>query len=295
MNPYTILGVPSHASQDQIKKSYRKIAKKFHPDLNPGNKEAAAKFSKLNTANEILSDPIKRAKFDNGEIDENGAAKYQQPNEASNSWNNQTQHDGNRYTSAFEGIDPDLFQEFFGKRSFKRPKEKVEDENYKMDISFVDAAIGADREITLPYGKKIKIKIPAGIESGKKLRFKGGATSQGAAAGDIFIEINILPSKLFVRNGYNIEMEIPITLYEAVLGGEVKIPTLEKPVVVKIPAGSNTGTKLRLKGKGIVASNRGDIVVTLKIMLPKTIDPELEKMVKEWGDKNNYNPRVNLE
>ena len=309
MNPYSVLGLKPSASADDIRKAYRKIAKKHHPDLNPGNTDAEKKFKELNTANEILSDPEKRAAFDRGDIDESGNPLHQAPPHSSQSdqeytgpFYRDTQQGGSggaqgsgRYTSAFEGIDPSMFEELFGRRGgggmgARQPR----DEQYSMEVSFKDAAIGAEKEITIPSGKKLKVKIPAGIESGKKLRFKGAGGNKESGIVDIYIEIVVKPSKLFTRKENNIELELPVTLYEAILGGEVTAPSLEGSVKVKIPAGSRTGTKLRLRGKGVGGATRGDLIITLHVILPTTIDESLSAAIKEWSTTHQYNPRSSL-
>jgi DnaJ-class molecular chaperone len=301
MNPYSVLQVPVSASQDEIRDAYRKLAKKCHPDLNPGNKEVEKKFKDLNAAKEILTNPEKRAKFDNGEIDEWGTPKYQQPSQEEESASKrgpfyyETQNGGGRYSSAFEGVGADFFEEILGRRNAQNQVPQSQDEHYKMEVSFNDAALGAKREITLPSGKIIKINIPAGIDSGKKLRFKGAVNSQKELSGDIYIEIRVHPSKLFTRHDNNDEMELPISLNEAILGAEIEAPTLENPVKLKIPPGSNSGTKLRMRGKGIGGKTRGDIIITLKVVLPTIVDPELQRLVKEWSSTHSYNPRDALD
>lgn len=304
-DPYRILGVPLSASAEEIRDAYRKLAKKYHPDLNPGNKEAEKKFREINNANELLSDPEKKAKFDRGEIDASGAPVYPQSgyDEASQRgpYYYETQQDGGRYASAFEGFGPELFEELFrrqgkqGAQQFQQP-----DEHYKLEVDFKTSILGAEQDMVLPTGRTIKVRIPAGVESGKRLRLKGmaGGPKGSAHPGDVYIEIRVRPSGLFSRSGKNLNIEIPITIYEAVLGGDILIPTLEKPIMLKIPKGSNTGTKLKVKGKGVGApkeSDRGDLLVTLKVVMPPTIDNELEEAIRTWNRSHSYNPRAHLE
>lgn len=308
VNPYQALGVSATATADEIRSAFRKLAKKFHPDLNPGNKEAERRFKEANAAYEIIGDADKRGKFDRGEIDASGAPIQQKPSFEEGNWNQdagsqryyyQTQQDGGRYSSAFEGIDPDFFEHLFGGQQFRGTRPPV-DKHYRLEVDFKDAILGAEREIILPGGKKLKLKIPPGIESGKTLRLKGVETEHAADAprGDTYVEITVKPSPLFARDKSDITLELPITIDEAVLGGEVRVPTLENAVVLKVPKGANTGTKLRIKGKGVGtpnSKNRGDLIVTLKVVMPKTIDPDLEKSMKAWRDSHSYNPRETLE
>jgi DnaJ-class molecular chaperone len=302
-NPYEILGVAATAPQDEIKKAYRKLARKFHPDLNPGNKKAESHFKEINGAYDLLGDPEKRAKFDKGEIDASGA--QQQPRGYGGSQQDpfyyETQADGGRYASNFEGMDNDFFESIFKNAQGRRNVNFAgADQNYKLAIEFRDSILGAEREITLPTGKKLRVKIPPGIETGKKLRFRGlGEPGVGKGpAGDAYVEIQVGPSQLFRRVGKNLELEVPITLSEAILGGEVRVPTLETPVMVKIPSGANTGTKLRVRGKGVGAvdvKDRGDLIVSLKVMMPVTVDPELKEAIEKWSQSHSYNPREHLE
>jgi DnaJ-class molecular chaperone len=305
-NPYEILGVQKTATQDEIKTAYRKLAKKFHPDLNPGNKTAEEKFKEINSANDLIGDPALRAKFDNGEIDASGAAKappgygYGGGAPGENPFYYQTQQGGGRYSSAFDGMDSDIFESIFRNARGGGVNFAGEDRNYRLEVDFRDAILGAEREITLPGGKKLSVKIPAGIETGKKLRFKGlGEPGVGKGSpGDAYVEITVRPSKVYQREGKNLSMELPVSLHEAILGAEVRVPTLDSAVLLKIPPGSNTGSKLRVRGKGVSAASaadRGDLIVTLKVVLPTNIDPELKAAMEAWSKNHSYNPREDLE
>ncbi len=301
MDPYSVLGVSKTATADEIKSAYRKLAKKHHPDLNPGSKEAEKKFKDINTANDILSDPALRGKFDRGEVDDSGNPKappgWEQPGAGRQGQRGgaggggpfyyETQADGGRYSSQFGGMDGDIFESIFGRK--QRPAVS-EDRHYSLEISFKDAALGAEKEITLPDGKKLKVKIPPGIDSGKKLRLKGLGEpgSGGSLAGDAIVEIQVQASKIFSRNGSNLELELPVSLKEVIVGGEVSVPTLSANVMMKIPAGSANGAKMRLKGKGI---SGGDLIVSLKVVMPPQVDAELQEVVNKWSEKHPYNPR----
>ena len=291
-DPYKVLGVEKIATQNDIRAAYLKHAKKYHPDLHPGNKHAEKKFKEINNANEILSNPEKRALFDSGQIDAEGN-QNQQTSSAQQEppFYYETQQNGGRYN--------DIFEQFFQSEHQSQRKKPV-DKHYTLEVDFIAAAIGAEQEIKLPDGKSIKVKIPAGITSGQKLRLKGqgevGNTS--GKASDAYIEILVKPSSLFSRDANSILMELPISLSEAVLGAEIKIPTVDNHVMLKIPAGASTGMKLRVKGKGIGAigsKTRGDFIVTLKVVMPPHIDPELHDMIRAWSLTHSYNPRENIE
>ncbi len=291
-DPYTVLGLQPSASAEEIRNAYRKLARKYHPDLNPGNAKAEAKFKEVNNANELLGSPEKRAKFDRGEIDATGAPVHPQHERPQGGpFYYETQHDGGRYASAFGGFSSELFEELLRRQS---------DEHYVLEVDFREAILGGEKELSLPSGKSIKVRIPPGVESGKTLRLRGlGAKANEAAdPSDVYIEIKVSPSHIFTRNGQALEMEVPITLYEAVLGAEIKVPTLEKPVLMKVPPRSATGSKLRIKGKGVPAargSTRGDLIVTLKLVMPPHVDSKLEEAIRNAGSSHPYNPREQLE
>jgi DnaJ-class molecular chaperone len=297
LNPYEILGVLKTASTEEVKAAYRKLAKKFHPDLNPGNKSAEKKFKEINTANEILGDPVTRAKFDRGELDETGAARQSYSQGGAKSGQRpfyyETQQDGTgrsgggaRYSSSFGGMDPDFFENLF------KGARTEQNSQYSLEVDFKDSILGAEKEISLPSGKKLKIKIPPGIESGQKLRLKGQGEAQGT---DAIIEITVRLSKVFKRVDHNIETELPVTFAEAILGLEVKASTLDSAVLVKLPLNSNAGTKLRVKDRGVQGNPKGDLILTLKIVVPPNISPELTESIRAWSLTQTYNPRENVE
>ncbi len=300
-DPYEILGVAKTATQDEIKKSYRKLAKKFHPDLNPGNKEAEKKFKAVNHAFDQIGTPEAKAKFDRGETDEQQQQQYEEfmRNQGKRQSYYNTQRDGGRYSYSF-GDDiggADFFENLFGSarqggRGMDYPGEDV---NYKMDVEFREAALGGEKQITLPSGKTLQVKIPAGIESGKRLRFKGlGEAGIGKGpSGDAYIEINVKPLSGFTRSGKDIEVEVPISFIEAITGGEIKVPTLEGEILMKVPAGVSTGSKLRIKGKGAGSGEeRGNEIVVLKVVTPKEVDPALKAAVENLKTQFDYNPRI---
>lgn len=303
-NPYQALGLTEKATQDDIKNAYRKLAKKYHPDLNPGDKGAEAKFKSITQAYELIGMPEQRAKYDRGELGPEAMGQGQgfYGGARRGPFYSHTQQDGaGRYTYGFtgeggEGFDEDLFASLFGAGRGRRKRAEGEDEFYQMEIDLKDSILGATREITLPHGKRLSITIPKGIASGTKLRFagQGGAGIGGGPPGDAYVEIRVRPSETFAQQGNDLWMEIPVSLQEALLGGEVRVPTIDGAVMLKIPPRSNTGRKLRLAGKGAVdrsTKKRGDQIVSLKIVLPSQVDDELVAAVRDWSERHPYNPR----
>ncbi len=298
-NPYDILGVKPQASQDEIKNAYRNLAKKLHPDLNPGNKTAETKFKEINAAYELIGTPEMKAKYDRGEInDQQDSPKHGRPEDQPFYYETQSGPAGarGRYSQAFHGMDDDLFSSIFGNRGESRQQNT--DELYKMSVSFNDSILGSEKEITLPNGKRLRVKIPAGIETGKKLRFAGQAnqtdSTNSAAPGNIYVEIEVAPSPLFTRQGNDIEIEIPISVPEALLGGEIKVPTVDGSILLNIPPLVSSGQKLRVGGKGV--KGKGDQLVKLKIVNPNqktdVLDEEFKNAVELWKKRHPFDPRA---
>jgi len=308
-DPYKVLGLAQTSSLDEIKKAYRKLAKQYHPDLNPGNKEAEANFKDISHAFDLIGTEDAKAKWDRGETDQQKQQQYddyvkgQKTRQGTGQSYYNTQQDYGRYASSFGGEDfdaDDIFSQLFGGKAGGRSKRTAdyagEDELYKMEISFKEAAHGVEKAITLPNGKKLSVKIPAGIEEGKKLKFKGlGSPGHGKGpAGDVYVQIAISHLEGFSRDGKDILTEVPISFFEAIKGGEIPVNTIDGQVMLKVPAGVATGTRLRIKHKGAGAGeDRGNQIVTLKVVMPKNVDPGLLQAAQELEKKYGYNPRVN--
>lgn len=295
LNPYKILGVTKTASQDEIKKAYRNLVKKHHPDLNPGNKKAEEKFKEIAHAYDLVGTPAERAKFDNGEINEQQQEEWQQrQNTRSQSRGSRTERYGQNFSDQFGN--EDFFNEFF-KTNRGQQQNVVRDTHYQMPISFQESILGAEKVITLSNGKKLKITIPSGITSGTKLRFKkqGTPLRDEQAPGDAIIEIKVDPLPGWTRVGNDLETEVAISFIEGIMGGDISVPTMYGPVLLNIPPGVNTGTRLRIKGKGVKKGQEiGNQVVQLKVVLPKIVSPELRAAMASWKGAFDYNPRETL-
>lgn len=298
-DPYDVLGVSRDASQKDIQSAFRKLAKKLHPDLNPGDGDAKRKFQDVSAAYDVLGDEDKRARFDHGEIDASGAERpqrryYRDFADAGGA------SDGYSQTSGFHDFDDadDILSSMFSRGDRWGFRMRGADRRYRLEVDFLDAVNGATRRIVLPGGAALDVVIPPGAHDGQALRLagKGDAGAEGGEAGDALIEIAVRPHPFFRRDGQNIALDLPISLSEAVLGGKVVAPTPSGPVTVSIPKGSNTGKTLRLKGKGAPGRNgkRGDEYLTLKIVLPPEIDPELEAFAKRWKAGKTHDPREEL-
>jgi len=292
--------VQREASQEEIQKTYRKLAKKLHPDLNPGNKKAEETFKEVSAAYDLLSDADKRARFDRGEIDASGAERPRQ-----RYYRDFAEGDGAHVYSNdagfadMEGMD-DVLSGIFGERGRRAGGFRMRGGNvhYRLEVDFLDAINGASRRVTLPDGSVLDVTIPAGTRDGQvlRLRGKGRPGLNGGPPGDALVEIAVRPHAYFRREGDNIHLDLPVSLTEAVLGAKIKVPTPTGPVTMTVPKDSNTGTVLRLRGKGAPrsAGGRGDEYITLKVMLPEKHDPELTSFVSGWSNKA-YNPRRAME
>jgi DnaJ-class molecular chaperone len=291
-DPYQTLGVKKDASQDDIQKAYRRLAKKLHPDLNPGNELAEERFKEVSQAYDLLGDPGKRARFDRGEIDASGAERPRQR------YYRDFAEGASSYASdsgfADFGAD-DFLSEIFGRQARGNLRMRGQDVHYRLPLGFLDAINGGKQQLTLPDGSVLDVAIPPGTRDGQilRLRGKGRPGIGGGPPGDALIEIEVRPHHIFTRKGDDIHVELPISLKEAVLGGKVSVPTPSGAVTMTVPKWSNTGTVLRLKGQGAPkpGGGRGDEYVALKVMLPERPDPELEKFVSQWAPVDARGPR----
>jgi DnaJ-class molecular chaperone len=304
-DPYSVLGVAKTASGADITKAYRKLAKKLHPDLNPGDKAAEEKFKQITAAYEIVGDEEKRGRYDRGEIDAGGQERPQQRYYREYAGGDE----GARYrsTAGYEDIGAfsDLFGDLFGERGGargggaggRRFSMRGPDAQYRLDVDFLDAVNGTKTRITLPDGGTLDVTIPPGVTDGQVLRLKGkGNPGMGeGGAGDALIEITVRPHAVFKREGDDILVEVPITLDEAVLGGKVEVATVTGRVFATVPPGSNTGQTLRLKGRGVKrGAASGDQLVRLSVVMPERLDDDLKAFAEKWRESHRYDPRRKL-
>lgn len=306
-NPYKTLGVSKTATQDEVKKAYRKLAKSLHPDLHPDDAGKQAEFQAVSAAYDLLGDPEKRRRFDAGEIDASGQERPQRQYYHQYAG----QDAGERYDGGFAGgFGPgqeedlsDLFAELFGRRqrsgggTFQEMHARGADLRYQLEVGFLEAALGMKRAVTMPDGKNIEITIPAGVRDGQTLRLRGkGMPGYGQGpAGDALVTISVTDHPVFSRDGDDIELDLPITFDEAVLGAKVDVPTIHGSVAMTIPPGASSGQRLRLKGKGIRrGKTAGDQTVRLKIVLPKKVDEDMRALAERWRDHAGFDPRADL-
>ncbi|MBN8985562.1 MAG: DnaJ domain-containing protein [Rhizobiales bacterium] len=328
-DPYEVLGVQRNASAAAIKSAYRKLAKKHHPDNNKNDPKAAARFSEVNSANEIVGDEDKRKQFDRGEIDAEGKPRFQgfpgggagprgAPGGGFEQYSFRTGGGpgggGAGGGAAFEDILNSMFAGAAagggrGARGGRGGSQTFEfdgggfgapdlDVNVTMTVSLEEAVKGGEKRVRLPNGKELNVKIPAGVTSGQQIRLKGqGETVQGHRPGDLLIAITIAPHPVFKVDGDDLRVDLPITLYEAVLGGKVRVPVVGGAVELTVPKNTSSGRTFRLKGKGLPKSGggSGDQFVTTRIMLPDGNDAELEALMQKWRDDHPYNPRSGME
>ncbi|MBX9729280.1 MAG: J domain-containing protein [Sphingopyxis sp.] len=298
-DPYSLLGVSRSASEDEIKKAYRKLAKELHPDRNTDNPKAAERFSAITSAYDILSDKDKRARFDRGEIDGDGnpanpfAGGYGggyagrgDPRRGPGGPFGQ-QSAGGAFAEDL-GDFGNIFDDLFGGRSRRTAPPKGANVNYRLAVGFVDAATRAPQRITLADGKTIDLKLPAGVDTGTQMRLPGKGEPGPGGNGDATVTIEIKPHAFFRRDGSDIRLDLPVTLVEAVSGAKVKVPTPDGPVMLAVPAGSSSGRVLRLKERGFSRKDgtRGDLLVSLQIDLPPA-DAALSEFVAGWADTRN--------
>ncbi len=309
-DPYSVLGVSRSSSADDIKKAYRKLAKLHHPDLKPGDAANEERFKEISAAYTLLSDSEKRAKFDRGEIDSSGQERHAGPRGHAG----RGRAYGGAADDSFFGGGDDWFSDLFGGArrrggpgagssggpgagaSSSGPKVRGSDIAYSVTVPFVEAAQGTKRRISLSNGKSIDVAVPPGTENEQKLRLKGqGLPGMGGMPnGDAIIEVHVETHPFFTRQDGDIHVEVPITLNEAVLGATIHVPTISGKVAVKVPPGANTGSVLRLRGKGVASQSggtAGDQYVKLKVMLPDPPDAELVKFMEQWSKTRSYDVR----
>lgn len=303
-DPYKLLGVSKSASDDEIRKAYRSLAKKYHPDVNKDKPAMAEKFKEISAAYSLLSDKEMKKRYDSGQVD--GSGQQQNPfggmgggrSPFSTGFGGMGGMGGGRRGQMGGGDDmADLFSSLFGmnmggqmggQQQRRRPPQKGADIRYKITLPFVDAITGGTKKLT----GGLTVKIPKGVEDGQTLRVigKGKDGVNGGPKGDAKVEISIKPHKHFTRDGKKLRLTLPISLQEAVLGGSISVPLPGGDVDLKLPAGSNTGQKMRLKGKGIAG---GDLIVTLQIILAKGDASAL----KDWAETTKhpeFDPRKGL-
>jgi DnaJ-class molecular chaperone len=295
-DPYKTLGVEKTATEEDIRTAYKKLAKKHHPDLNPGDKEAENRFKDISAAYALLNDPEKRRAFDAGEIDEMGQPKperrfYRDYADAGA---------GFRYERAEDlGDLGDLFGDLFSRRAQGGEGARTQfrmrgaDIAYTLPIDFLEAVNGGKKRVDMPDGKTLDISIPAGVRDEQIIRLKGegGPGIGGAPSGDALITVTVRPHPVFRRDGNDIKSVVPITLSEALNGGSVQVETITGPVNLKIPKHSNTGRILRLRGKGVQGRAKGDHLVELQVMMPPHPEAALETFIADWEREHPYNPR----
>ncbi|MFQ5764286.1 MAG: DnaJ C-terminal domain-containing protein [Rhodospirillales bacterium] len=296
-DPYDVLGVPREATPDDLKRAYRRLARECHPDSDPMNPWAEDEFKELSAAYDLLSDPGRRAHYDGAPPADDGSGVGAKRSRASATPKSKAKPaDGKRAKGA---------------RRSKMAGLKIRgaDVEYALRVDFTEAAKGARRHISLANGKRLKVSVPPGTEDGRVLRLKGqGMAGIGGGDGDALVEVIVDPHPLFRREGHDIHVQLPVSLPEAVLGAKVEAPTIDGSVTVAIPKGSNTGTRLRLKGKGLPkgahggkkgsgkgtgakGGKRGDQFVHLRVVLPKTPDTDLVRFVEDWAPGHPYKVR----
>ena len=294
-DPYKELGVSKGASADEIKKAFRKLAKELHPDKNPGDKVAEDRFKRVTAAFDLLGDAEKRAKYDRGEIDADGREQFRGFGGGSGGRaGGFSGFGGSGGRGGFEDID---LSELFGGAFGGRPGGSAgfgrgQDVRASLDVSLEDTITGTTRRIQFSDGRMLDVAIPKGASDGQTIRLRGqGAPGRGGQAGDALIELRIVPHPVFRREGADLSMDLPVSVPDAVLGGKVQVPTPEGPVMMTIPAGSNSGKVLRLKGRGAYADGRrGDLMARIMVTLPDAMDDELLKFAAEWRERRPYKP-----
>jgi len=285
-DPYAALGVPKSASADEIRKAYRKLAKELHPDVRPNDNASTERFKRVTAAFNLISDEAERGRFDRGEIDADGNERpHFQPGGGFGGFAGAGA--GARARTSRSDAFEDLFDGLFSRGGSARGfgNQRGEDVRYRMEVDFLDAVNGGRRRVTMSDGRSLDLAIPAGLNSGQTLRLKGqGLPGTGnGPPGDALVEVTVGTHPAFKREGDDIRMDLRISLAEAVEGGKVPVATPSGPVTLSVPAGSNSGDLLKLRGKGVqTRPTPGDLLVRLLIVLPRKDDPELKEFVRNW-------------
>lgn len=291
-DPYAALGVPKSSSAEDIRKAYRKLAKELHPDVRPNDKATEERFKRVTAAFNLLTDPTQRGRFDRGEIDADGNERPQfHPGGGFGGFAGagagaRARGAGGGRSDVFEDLFDGLFSRGGGSRGFGQ--QRGEDVRYRMEVDFLDAVNGGRRRVTMSDGRSLDLAIPAGLNSGQTLRLKGQGLpgAGGGPAGDALVEITVGAHPTFKREGDDIRMDLRVSLAEAVEGGRVPVQTPSGAVTLSVPAGSNSGDLLKLRGKGVqTRPTPGDLLVRLLIVLPRKDDPELREFVKTWSGR----------
>jgi DnaJ-class molecular chaperone len=327
-DPYQVLGVSKSASAAEIKSAYRKLAKKLHPDANKHDTKAASRFAELNAAYEIVGDADKRKAFDRGEIDAEGKPRFRgfehfgagrggaRPGSfgegvfeafsfGPEGFQRSAGRPGAGGFGGFEDILKGVFSNMGGgaRGAQTRGGSWLDEEDAasapsgdvtaSLVISLAEAAKGASKRVRLPTGKEVDVKVPAGLAEGRQIRLKGqGRPGARGRAGDALVTVTVAPHPIFQREGKDLRVELPIALYEAVLGGKLRVPTLDGAVELNLPPETNSGRTFRLRGKGFPAQEgTGDLLVSVRIVLPERSDPEFEALMRKWRDAKPYHPR----
>ena len=303
-DPYLELGVSRNASEAEIRKAFHKLAKKHHPDVNPGSKTSEETFKRASAAFDLLGDPEKRAKFDAGEIDADGretARAYSQGPFGGGGFGGADFGDqaGGYRSASFEGVDiNDILGEMFGNRGGGAGRaggfpSRGADLRGRLEIDLEDAINGGKKRLPFSDARVVDVTIPKGVTDGQTLRLKGQGAPGRAGPGDALIEIGIRPHPIFKREGDQLVMDLPVSVPDAVLGGKVQAETPDGPVSLNVPKGSNSGQTLRLKGRGLSdgQGRRGDLLARLVVTLPDTADPELQALAETWRADHPYTPR----
>jgi DnaJ-class molecular chaperone len=314
-DPYDVLGVSKTASAEEIKSAFRRLAKKLHPDANKHDPKAASRFAEINAAYEIVGDADKRKAYDRGEIDAEGKPRFQGFDAGPGGFEREGvfetfsfgpggfQRRSGRGSGGFGGFEEVLKDVFTGMGRGRGGGSPFEPEDAApthggdlaaaVTITLAEAANGTKRRVALPSGKEVEVKIPAGLADGQQIRLRGqGLAGARGRVGDVLITVTVAQHPLFKRDGADLRLDLPITLYEAVLGGKVRVPTLDGAVELAIPPSTSAGRTFRLKAKGFPAQDgTGDLLVTVRIALPEDGDPELEELMRKWREEKPYDPR----